>query len=413
MFSWELTHNTRLPDKAASSRRRPCRVLIIYSSRSYKYDNTPKRGGVAIRLIRKIAVIAGLCLIFRIFAGLGADAALDTLFQSAAADGDLVISTIMSQSPLLEANVATVEFEAAGESAEVIADYNEYEKEIFENESFDEEIGESATKEAEESAPVKETSITGSDDGSYLSADGIYIKNATSYEIDIEALLNKPLALGLTSESPQVLIIHTHGSEAYTPGEDAAYEESDYYRTEDKAYSVIAVGDALQETLEANGVSVIHDRELYDYPSYVGSYGRSLAAIDKYLEEYPSIQIVLDLHRDALEGSDGTVYKTIAEVNGESSAQVMLVVGTDASGLEHPSWSSNLQLALRLQLAMKETYPGLARPIGLKQQRYNQHLSAGSLLVEVGSHGNTLREAISAASAFGECLAGVISDLSG
>jgi stage II sporulation protein P len=146
---------------------------------------------------------------------------------------------------------------------------------------------------------------------------------------------------------------------------------------------------------------VIHDREIYDYPSYTGSYSRSGEAVEEYLAEYPSIAVVIDLHRDAL-GSGEVVYKTMAAVEGEGSSQVMLLVGTGESGLSHPNWEENLKLALYLQQAMIDDYPTLARPITVTPERYNQHLSVGSLLLEVGRSGNTLQEALCAVRLFAD-----------
>ena len=233
-----------------------------------------------------------------------------------------------------------------------------------------------------------------------LSAGAVQINDRTALGTDFSALAAEGLSLTLPAEQPQVLIFHTHSSEAYTPDGADVYEASDPYRTEDKSHSVIRVGDALAETLESCGLTVLHDREIYDYPSYTGSYGRSGAAVERYLAEYPSIRVVIDLHRDAL-GSGDTVYKTKASVDGRTSAQVMMVVGSGENGLWHPNWRENLKLAMYLQDAMNTRCPTLARPIELVSERYNQQLSTGMLILEVGSNGNTLREAITAAELFG------------
>ena len=227
------------------------------------------------------------------------------------------------------------------------------------------------------------------------------IHDRTALATDFSMLAAEGLSLKLPEGQPQVLIFHTHSSEAYTPDGSDVYEASDPYRTEDKAYSVIRVGDALAETLEKSGLSVLHDREIYDYPSYTGSYNRSGAAVEAYLAQYPSIRVVIDLHRDAL-GSGDVVYKTKAQLDGRTSAQVMMVIGTGENGLWHPYWKENLKLAMYLQDAMDTRYPTLARPIELVSERYNQQLSAGMMILEVGSNGNTLREAITAATLFGE-----------
>jgi len=256
------------------------------------------------------------------------------------------------------------------------------------------------------SAPAAETTITGQDGGYENAADGIYLKNKTGYDdIDVPALLAAPSPI---PAGARVLIIHTHGSESYAKEAGEDYEESDTARTEDKAYSVIRVGDELEKVLTARGVAVVHDRELYDYPSYAGSYSRSMEAISGYLAQYPDIAAVIDLHRDALISSDGTVYKTVADVGDSPCAQVLLIVGSDWSGLEHPNWRENLSFAVHIQADMVRKYPSLARPLSVSEYRYNQNATPGSLIAEVGCSGNTLSEALRAVTCFGDCLADVL-----
>ena len=232
---------------------------------------------------------------------------------------------------------------------------------------------------------IQETTITG----------GLSIKNETSYDIDLSGMLAAGSQVKLPAGEPQILIIHTHSSEAYTPAGLDRYEASDTNRTEDTNYNIVRIGDELTALFQQAGLNVIHDREIYDYPSYTGSYERSGAAVQSYLEQYPSIAVVLDIHRDAL-GANGVVYKTMAEESGVCASQVMLLVGTDDSGLTHPNWRSNLSLALYLQNVVSAVHPTLMRPVALVQQRYNQHLTGGSLILEVGSSGNTLQEALAA-----------------
>jgi stage II sporulation protein P len=172
----------------------------------------------------------------------------------------------------------------------------------------------------------------------------------------------------------------------------------------------VRVGDELAKAFEEYGLNVIHDRGIYDYPSYTGSYNRSCTAIESYLEQYPDIAIVIDIHRDAL-GDGDVIYKTMAEVEGESLSQVMMLVGTGENGLEHPNWKENLKLALRIQSAVTDAYPTLARPVALKKERYNQHLTNGSLILEVGSSGNTLEEALGAIRLYAKAAAPVLLDL--
>ncbi len=233
------------------------------------------------------------------------------------------------------------------------------------------------------SGEVEETTITG----------GLSMKNETAYNIDIASVIADGTSVTLPADGPQVLVIHTHSSEAYTQAGLDRYEESDTCRTEDKLYNIVRIGDELAEIFEEAGLAVIHDREIYDYPSYTGSYGRSGAAVEAYLAQYPDIEVVIDVHRDAL-GTGDVVYKTMAEENGVVASQVMMLAGTDESGLDHPDWRNNLSLVLYLQNAVNSEYPTLMRPVTLVPQRYNQNLAPGMFILEVGCSGNTLQEAL-------------------
>lgn len=241
---------------------------------------------------------------------------------------------------------------------------------------------------------------------------GMVLTNETSYELDLGALVSEGTSVRLGKDEPQVLIIHTHGSEAYSS--DPAYSDykpTDMFRTGDARYSVIRVGDELTACLKKDGIAVIHDRGIYDSPSYTGSYAKSGDEIAKYLQKYPSISVVLDVHRDAI-GSGDVVYKTVAETGGEAAAQVMLVAGTDENGLYHPNWQENLKFALYLQQKALEKHPTLMRPIALKKGRFNQQLTKGSIIVEVGSSGNTLSEALCAVRLFAETAGPALKELS-
>lgn len=259
-------------------------------------------------------------------------------------------------------------------------------------------------EESPDASPALETIIPTTIQG------GLSIKNSTSIDVDMGELMSEPLIQKLPGSGPQILIIHTHGSEAYTPDGADVHADSGNRRTEDKNYSVIRVGDELAADLESFGLNVIHDRGIYDYPSYNGSYSKSGAAVESYLSEYPNIAVVIDLHRDAL-GSGDTIYKTVAEVGGEPSSQLMLLVGTGENGLPFPQWRENLKLALYLQAAVNAKYPTLARPIDLVPERYNQQLTTGSILLEVGSSGNTLQEALQAVKLFADAVGQPLKDL--
>lgn len=239
---------------------------------------------------------------------------------------------------------------------------------------------------------------------------GFAIKNTSGYSVDLTAVQNGGCSLRLESGSPQILIIHTHSSEAYTPAGLDRYEASGDSRTLDTNCNIIRVGEELKAAFEAHGLNVIHDTGVYDYPSYTGSYNRSAGKIEQYLADYPTIKIVIDLHRDAL-GSNDVLYKTVATEDGVCASQVMILVGTDAAGLEHPNWRQNLSLAVYLQNAVADKYPSLMRPISLVKYRYNQQFTEGSMIIEVGSNGNTLQEALAAIRLFGNAAGEALAQL--
>ena len=259
--------------------------------------------------------------------------------------------------------------------------------------------------------PVSPITISGEGASGYESYSDIYLKNETSYSVDIGNLMKTLPKVGFSSSGPQVLIIHTHGSEAYAPTSGSKYVPEDNDRTTDKNYNVVRVGDELANLLEKNGIKTVHLREMYDTPTYNGSYNRSLAAIEAQLKKTPSICMVIDLHRDAMIAKDGTKYKTVANIDGKKLAQIMFVVGTNEGGLKHDGWRDNLRLVTFLQKNLIEKYPSLMRPINIRQERFNQHETKGSMLIEVGTSGNTLDEALGSIKLFGQVLADSIKDL--
>lgn len=223
-----------------------------------------------------------------------------------------------------------------------------------------------------------------------------------AYRPDLEELIARPLDWDLTEGGPAVLILHTHTTESYTK-DGEVYTESSAYRTLDENYNMLSIGDMVAEILTQAGIGVIHDREIHDYPSYSGSYVHSRNRAEELLEQYPSVRLVLDLHRDALE-RNGVQYRPVVQVDGESCAQLMFVVGTDISRRSHENWQENLALALKLQVQMQRLFPGIMRPLNLRSQRFNQDLRSGALLVEIGAAGNTRKEALCAAEKLSEAI---------
>lgn len=227
-------------------------------------------------------------------------------------------------------------------------------------------------------------------------ADLIELRNTSGYDVDIQKLLVQPLSWDLTADGPAVLILHTHGTEGYADAEG--------YRSRDEAQNMIAVGQHLANTLEQAGISVIHDKTMHDADSYNGSYAHARTSIEQYLAQYPSIRLVLDLHRDSAEDAQGNqIDYTVATGQGEA-AKLMLVMGTDAGGLEHPAWQENLSLALKLHAQLEQQCPTVCRPMYLRTSRFNQDLCPGALLVEVGAAGNSRQEALLATDILAEAI---------
>lgn len=236
------------------------------------------------------------------------------------------------------------------------------------------------------------------------------LRNETDYDIDFTDLPALPEGLDFDCGEPVVLIVHTHGSESYAQSLD---QTGDVFRSQDETENVIAVGETIAQTLEKRGYGVIHDKTLCDYPEYTGAYNRSRTVIQENLAQYPSLLLVLDIHRDAVTDSDGAQMRMACTVGAEDMSQLMLVVGSDDGGLEHPDWRQNLSLAAVLQSRLSRAYPGMMRPLNLRTERFNQDLGALALLVEVGASGNTLEEAQASAVCFGDMLAAVLDDYSG
>lgn len=249
------------------------------------------------------------------------------------------------------------------------------------------------------------TVITAESGKGYLEYGNIYIKNNTGYSPDLEKLLNKPLK---TDTSPTVLIVHTHATECYTPTELDSYEVAQGDRTMNTEFNMVRVGEELANELRSQGIRVIHDTTLFDAESYTGAYVRSNTAVKEWIKKDPSIAVVLDLHRDALNAEGATKYRIAVESEYGDAAQMLILVGTDANGAKHPNWQNNLSLGLKLQNSLNKLCPGIMRPMLLTNGSYDQETSDGALLIEVGANGNSLSDALVSArllaTALGEIL---------
>jgi len=223
------------------------------------------------------------------------------------------------------------------------------------------------------------------------------IKNNTktpARTVAAAAAAGLPFAIERNSDQPQVLIMHTHATETYRLSAGLWHLPGDTFRSTDRAVDMCAVGAVMADTLNAAGINTLHDVALNDYPSYNGSYDNSRAVVQQYLQQYPSIKVVLDVHRDAIE-ADGCPVAPVAEIGGRKAAQVMIISGCDnGTTVKLPNWQKNLGFAAAWEAQMEGMYPGLTRPVLFSHRFYNQDLTTGSLLIEIGGHGNNLNEAL-------------------
>ncbi len=232
-----------------------------------------------------------------------------------------------------------------------------------------------------------------------VSAGDVVIQNQSKLKItasDIEKLLSEPLQFKIKSDEkgPKVLIYHTHTTEGYMRNTKDLQNDKYSSWTKDTRYSVVKAGNELANSLKSKyGISVLHNGTIHDSPDYNSSYSNSLSTVTKYLKSYPSLQVLIDVHRDAIGGGEDKL-RPVTVMSGKSTAQLMFVVGTNGAGLKHPEWKENLKLVLKLQQKLVQKYPGIIKPVYISNNRYNQHLSKGSILIEVGGDGNTITESL-------------------
>ncbi|MBO5408303.1 MAG: stage II sporulation protein P [Clostridia bacterium] len=225
----------------------------------------------------------------------------------------------------------------------------------------------------------------------------IQVKNHAQKTFSVEELLAKPLPYQPNTGGYKVLVVHTHTTESYFPDD----------RSNDETKNMIQVGKEFTAVLEANGIQTLHITKVHDVP-YTTSYKKSLESITNALQEHPTIEVVIDLHRDALYNENNEKIKPLATVNQISAAQVMIVTGTEKGGLPHPNWEENLSFAVKIQNNLLKNYPGLSRPVDLREERFNTHTTKNSVILEIGSNGNTIEEAISGAKFAAQSVANVL-----
>jgi stage II sporulation protein P len=221
-----------------------------------------------------------------------------------------------------------------------------------------------------------------------------FIKNLTKHSFDeVVGMSNAPMDFELKkSNEIQVLIMHTHATEGFEEKISNTYDKSHNSRTTDNNKNIVAAGEIIANELKNAGIGAIHDKTQHDHPSYNGGYNRSAVTVSNYLKKYPSIKIVLDVHRDGIQKDDGTMIAPAVMVNGKSAAQIMIISGCDNGKYNMPNYPKNLAFASKLQQQLEGDYKGITRPILFDYRKYNQDLTTGSLLVEIGSQGNSVDE---------------------
>lgn len=245
-----------------------------------------------------------------------------------------------------------------------------------------------------------------------VSFGNIHVKNTNkNHSIDIEEVLaQEPVCKIKTDGSYQVLIVHTHTTESYADEDRSWYSTDMQWRNTDDAKNITSVGAVIAENLNEAGIKTLHVTVKHDYPKYNGAYTRAKDTINEYIKKYPSIQMVIDVHRDSITRTDGTKVKPTAIINGKKAAQLMIISGCDDEGdLEFPNWSYNLRMAMQIQKQLTEDWPGLARPLYFAPFRYNMHMTYNSLLFEFGTEANTLEEAKYSAELVSQSLITVLS----
>ena len=242
--------------------------------------------------------------------------------------------------------------------------------------------------------PVKAVSMIPKDSSGYIIYKNVFISNKSTKTFDVDKIMSRDVTFKVTkaSKGPQVLIVHTHATEAFRTPDTQTYEKKDEMRNTDNTQNVVAVGRVLKEGLEQNGIKTLQCETQHDNPDYTGAYKKSLDSINYYLKQYPTIKVVIDLHRDTIINDENIKYQPLASIDGRNAAQMMIIVGTGTKAVSNPHYNNNLRFATQFQNRIEEKYPALCRPLLIKDNPYNMQASSGGMLIEMGSCGNTLEE---------------------
>ena len=338
--------------------------------------------------IKKTAVLTSLILIIAFCSGLvvyRASGCVRLMDEAAVAAGRLSFINGSQTAPTEQQTTAPAVKPLAGDSPEPTQEVKKTEDTVHDGDCY----------------PVVETMVNNGN----MTYENISVRNTTDCDIDVGELLSSALPFDIEdNRTVQVLVYHTHTCESYLDDDSGVYYDDFYPRSTDPDKGVMAVGEALVNALKQRGIGAVHDTTLHDYPSYEGSYARSWETICEYKEKYPTIKITIDLHRDAMTSQDGTKYKPTFELEGEKAAQIMIMSGHDTEG-GFDFWDENLIFAMKLQKQCEDMYPGMTRPLNFGEFTYNMNFNNGSLLIEVGTDGNTAEEACRSGTYLGEALA--------
>ena len=256
---------------------------------------------------------------------------------------------------------------------------------------------------------IIEETFEGGQSPLYINLQPGYISNRTKINSqDLKQKINSfnPISIKITDQ-PLVLLFSTHATESFEPCDRKFYDKRYNSRSTDNDKNVTHIEDKIAEQLIQNGIPTIVDKTQHDFPSYNGSYNRSAQTINEYLKKYPSIKIILDIHRDAIERENGERVKPITTINGKKAAQIMIISGCDDGTMNFPNWAQNLNFAVNLQQKIESSYPTLTRPIFFCYRKYNMNICPQSLLIEFGSNSNSLNEVLYS----GELMGKALSDL--
>ena len=366
-------------------------IIILYFT--FKYYNSP------LKIITNTALISA-----------SAENPSEAIFKIKERFSDILIehsTAKLKDSENLENNVKTSTNNETDVKLQNISPQETAEPNTSTTQNYDENVTEFVPE--DQRGIIIEETFSGGQSPLYINLQPGYISNRTKINSeDLKQKINSfnPISIKIT-EQPLVLLFSTHATESFEPCDRKFYDKRYNSRSTDNDKNVTHIEDKIAEQLIQNGIPTIVDKTQHDFPSYNGSYNRSAQTINEYLKKYPSIKVILDIHRDAIERENGERVKPITTINGKKAAQIMIISGCDDGTMNFPNWAQNLNFAVNLQQAIESNYPTLTRPIFFCYRKYNMNICPQSLLIEFGSNSNSLNEVLYS----GELMGKALSDL--